>query len=220
MIDLVPLGEWAFLARFENEDEAASWARAVARKSLHGVVDVVTAYKTAAVYLDRENAALESVEQAIRSLACDEVASAEGRLITIPVLYDGADLEEVASGRGLTVEQVVAAHAGTDYRVFALGFLPGFPYCGYLPAELAGLPRLRSPRVQVEPGSVAVVGRQTGIYPQVSPGGWHLLGRTPCKIVDLETAYFPIRAGDRIRFEPIDAAAFYEMRGQDLGEWR
>jgi KipI family sensor histidine kinase inhibitor len=132
------------------------------------------------------------------------------------VLYDGADLAEVAAARGLTAGQVVALHSGQDYRVFALGFLPGFPYAGYLPEALAGLPRRASPRARVAAGSVAIAGRQTGVYPQESPGGWHLLGRTPLTIASVARGRFPIRAGDRLRFVPIDQAEFQRLEGQDL----
>src|SRR5205823_7967395 len=111
----------------------------------------------------------------------------------------------------------IARHAGRDYDVFAVGFQPGFPYAGYLPDALSGLSRRDVPRVRVPAGSVAIAGRQTGVYPAESPGGWHLLGRTPLRIVDLERGHFPIRAGDRLRFEPIDAAGFAAPRGGPLG---
>jgi KipI family sensor histidine kinase inhibitor len=113
-------------------------------------------------------------------------------------------------------EEVIAAHSEPEYRVFAIGFQPGFPYAGYLPPALAGLPRRGTPRVKVPRGSVAIAGRQTGIYPQDSPGGWHLLGRTPLRIVDLAKAHFPIRAGDRLRFRPIDSEEFARRKGELL----
>ena len=111
---------------------------------------------------------------------------------------------------------MIALHSGVEYDVFAIGFLPGFPYAGYLPPALTGLPRRESPRLRVPAGSVAIAGRQTGIYPGESPGGWHLLGRTPLCIVDLDEGYFPIRAGDRIRFQPISAAEFEARRHERL----
>jgi KipI family sensor histidine kinase inhibitor len=94
--------------------------------------------------------------------------------------------------------------------------LQGFPYAGYLPRELSGLPRRDEPRLQVPAGSVAIAGRQTGIYPRESPGGWHLLGRTPLRIVDPEHECFPIRAGDRIRFQPIQLKEFEARRDEQL----
>ena len=100
--------------------------------------------------------------------------------------------------------------------MFAIGFLPGFPDAGYLPEGLGGLPRREPPRLRVPAGSVAIAGRQTGVYPGESPGGWHLIGRTPLRIVDVERGRFPIRAGDRLRFVPIDAGEFAARRGEPL----
>ncbi len=103
-----------------------------------------------------------------------------GRLIHVPVRYGGAggpDLAEVAARTGLAEDDVVRLHAGAEYRVFCVGFVPGFPYLGMLPEELA-LPRRPTPRLRVPAGSVAIAGRQTGIYPTDTPGGWHVIGRT------------------------------------------
>ena len=100
--------------------------------------------------------------------------------------------------------------------MFAVGFLPGFPYAGYLPDELRGLARRQEPRLAVPPGSVAIVGRQTGVYPIASPGGWRLIGRTPLRIADPEAGRFPIRAGDRIRFRPIERDEFEARADEPL----
>jgi KipI family sensor histidine kinase inhibitor len=161
------------------------------------------------VDLDRLAGRLEALEPAT-------AGEPVGRLVTIPVLYDGDDLPDVARRLGMTEPEVIAAHGGQDYRVFALGFRPGFPYAGYLPEALCGLPRRASPRVRVPAGSVAIVGRQTAVYPSETPGGWHLIGRTPLRIVDVERARFPIRAGDRLRFVSIDRDAFEARRGELL----
>ena len=98
-------------------------------------------------------------------------------------------------------DDVIRLHTGTEYTVYAIGFAPGFPYLGYLPAELCGVPRLASPRLQVEPGSVGLTGRQTGIYPLPTPGGWHLIGRSSVKLF-LPDSDPPclFRAGDRVKF--------------------
>jgi inhibitor of KinA len=109
-----------------------------------------------------------------------------GPLVEIPVRYGGrhgADLAEVADRTGRSEAEVIALHAGPEYRVFLVGFVPGFPYLGVLPEELA-LPRRATPRVRVPAGSVAIAGRQTGIYPSPTPGGWHLIGRTDAPIWD------------------------------------
>ncbi len=216
MIALVPLGDRAFLARFATEDEAARWVAAVRAQKLQGLEDVVMAYDTAAVYADPDRFDLDALEETLRHVPVGAEGQAQGRLIRLPVLYDGPDLAEVAGRLSLAQERVIDLHCGHEYRVFAIGFLPGFPCTGYLPAPLSGLSRRESPRTNVPAGSVAMAGRQTGVYPQDSPGGWHLLGRTPLSIVDLERNHFPIRAGDRIRFEAIDAAEFAARRGERL----
>jgi inhibitor of KinA len=100
--------------------------------------------------------------------------------------------------------------------VYAIGFCPGFPYLGYLPAELTGVPRLESPRLRVEPGSVGLTGRQTGLYPLARPGGWNLIGRTPLTIVDVEQDFFPIHVGDQVQFVRIDAREFDARFGERL----
>ncbi|HEU5119014.1 MAG TPA: carboxyltransferase domain-containing protein, partial [Isosphaeraceae bacterium] len=111
-------------------------------------------------------------------------------------------------------EDVRTIHAGSIYPIRAIGFLPGFPYCGPLPEPLDQMGRRDSPRPRVPAGSVAIAAGQTAIYPRESPGGWHLLGRTPLVIADLETGYFPLKAGDRIRFQPIDETTFHRLEGQ------
>jgi KipI family sensor histidine kinase inhibitor len=216
MVELEPLGDRAFLARFETEKQAAAWAAAVRAQSLPGVTDVVLAYRSAAVYADPDQvdpAALESRLSLVKPSAGE---APEGKLLEIPVLYDGPDLGEVARRLSLEPAEVIESHASPVYDVFAIGFLQGFPYAGYLPPALSGLARRDEPRVEVPAGAVAIAGRQTGIYPQASPGGWHLLGRTPLLIADAEEGYFPIRAGDRIRFRPIDTSEFEARRDERL----
>jgi KipI family sensor histidine kinase inhibitor len=129
-------------------------------------------------------------------------------LHAIPVRYggeDGPDLDEVATRTGLSRAEVVERHASVDYRVYLLGFAPGFAYLGVLPPELE-LPRRPEPRTRVPAGSVAIAGRQTAVYPFATPGGWHLLGRTDAVLWD-PTADPPatLRPGDRVRFLPTPA---------------
>ncbi|MDG3004418.1 5-oxoprolinase subunit B family protein [Paludisphaera mucosa] len=205
---LEPLGDRAFLARFDAEDDARRWAVAVRARGFSGVVDVVLAYRSTAVIADPEACDLDELGRALGELAPVDVGAVGGVRHVLPVLYDGPDLDEAAGRLGMDRDELVARHSGPDYRVFAVGFLPGFPYAGYLPDELRGLARRDEPRLRVAAGSVAIVGRQTGVYPIASPGGWHLLGRTPLRIADAEAGRFPIRAGDRIQFRPVDREEF------------
>ena len=216
MQPLVPLGDRAFLARFANESEARGWAAAVRSQNWPGVIDVVLAYQTAAVFADPERLDLNELADRLAGVIPQPAEASSGNVVTLPVLYDGEDLPEVARQLGLSAAHVVAQHSGQDYAVFAVGFQPGFPYAGYLSPSLSGLPRRKVPRIRVPAGSVAIAGRQTGVYPSESPGGWHLLGRTPLRIVDVERGRFPIRAGDRLRFLPIEEAEFIAREGETL----
>jgi inhibitor of KinA len=151
-----------------------------------------------------EAAARATIRAALRR-ALDGPPAAPGPLVEIPVWYggrDGADLAEVADRTGRSEAEVVALHAGPEYRVFLVGFMPGFPYLGVVPEELA-LPRRATPRIQVPGGSVAIAGRQTGIYPSPTPGGWHLIGRTDAPVWDARRDPPALLApGDRVRFVP------------------
>jgi inhibitor of KinA len=149
------------------------------------------------------------VERILRQLDVSTVAT--GRTIEIPVCYDpefGPDLEFVAEHNKLSVEQVVRLHSTAEYLVYLIGFVPGFPYLGGMPPQIAA-PRLPSPRPVVAAGSVGIAGEQTGIYPLSTPGGWRLIGRTPVLLFDPEmrppSLFVP---GDRVLFRPISREEF------------
>lgn len=216
MIDLLPLGDRAFMARFPTEDEAARWALTVKSMRWPGVIDVVAAFRTVGIHADPDRVNLDDLADRLTELLPASVEKRPSKVVQIPVLYEGADLPEVARRLGLTERQVIDAHSGQDYQVFAIGFLPGFPYAGDLPSALSGLPRRAKPRTRVPAGSVAIVDQQTAIYPVESPGGWHLLGQTPLQIVDLASDHFPICVGDRLRFLPIIREEFEFWRGKRL----
>jgi len=214
---LRPFGERGFLARFASADEAARWAEAVRNASWPGLLDVVTAYRTVAVLTDPPRAdAIETLEARLQDLPIPEAAAFEPRRHRIPTLYDGADLPELAERFGRSVLEITEAHASVDYDVLAIGFRPGFPYLGGLPERLHGTSRRPNPRTKVPAGSVAIVGRQSCVYPVESPGGWHLIGRTPLVIADPAADFFPIRVGDRLRFEPIGLERFQSLTDHRL----
>jgi KipI family sensor histidine kinase inhibitor len=212
MLAIEPLGDRAFVAEFETEDEAGRWARTVRTLGFEGVTDVVLAYQTVAVHADPAKADLDHLEARLQTIRPSESNARSGLLVEVPVLYNGPDLVEVADRLGFSRDSLIAQHSGVVYQVFAVGFLPGFPYAGYLPEALSGIPRRPEPRIRVPAGSVAIAGRQTGIYPSESPGGWSILGVTPLSLVDLEAERFLIRAGDRIRFRPISQDEFEAIR--------
>jgi KipI family sensor histidine kinase inhibitor len=211
-----PLGDRAFLAHFVAEPAAGAWAAAVRDRQWPGVTDVVLAYRSVAVFADPERVDLLALESRLRDITATEDIRRQGKQVIIPVLYDGLDLDDVAGRLALSRHEVIALHSQADYQVFAIGFLPGFPYAGYLPPALAGLARRDSPRLKVPAGSVAIAGHQTAVYPVDSPGGWHLLGTTPLCIADVESGYFPIQAGDCIRFQPITTSEFEGRRHERI----
>jgi KipI family sensor histidine kinase inhibitor len=128
----------------------------------------------------------------------------ETALIEIPARYDGPDLAEVAKLTGLTPDEVIDRHSSRTYRAYACGFAPGFAYLGDLDESLI-LPRRATPRVRVPPGSIAIAGAQTAVYPLQTPGGWHLIGTTPIAMFDTKRdTPALIRAGDTVRFVRID----------------
>jgi KipI family sensor histidine kinase inhibitor len=193
--------------------------QALTAARLPGVVDLVLAYASVLVHFDPlltdSGALAEGIRAADAASRAASQAPGQGpgrarapadRLITIPVRYggaDGPDLEEVAARLGLAPDALIRQHAHPRYPVYFLGFTAGFPYLGGLPAALA-VPRLESPRTRVPAGSVGIAGRQTGIYPAATPGGWRLIGRTSARLFDpARTPPALLQPGDRVRFVPV-----------------
>ena len=208
------------MAYCDDEGGALALAGRVRGGAWPWLVDVVQAYRSVAVFYDVLQADFDAVR---RALSAPEFAdrptgaAPTGRLRRVPVCYElGPDLDRVAGHTGLSPEAVIERHVGTVYTVYAIGFCPGFPYLGYLPDALAGVPRLETPRLQVAAGSVGLTGRQTGIYTEVRPGGWNIVGRTPLQLVDVAAGYFPLRTGDRVQFERIDEAEFRRRQGERM----
>lgn len=206
-------GDSLVLVEFEStiapdvNRRAVALAGAIAAARVPGVRDVVPAYASVGVHVDPlrfDQAALDAVV----SHAWDTAAGAEppARVVEIPVCYGGAfgpDLAEVAAFAGCTEADVIARHAAGRYRVYMLGFLPGFAYLGGVEASIA-MPRRSTPRTSVPAGSVGIAGQQTGVYPCESPGGWRLIGRTPVAMFDLaRPAPALLAPGDTVRFVPL-----------------
>jgi KipI family sensor histidine kinase inhibitor len=153
------------------------------------------------------------------------VSEQAGRLVLLPVYYhNGWDLDAVAQSAGLTAEQVIELHQAMEYRVYAIGFAPGFAYLGELDVRLA-TPRLKSPRAKVPKGAVAIADRQTAVYPAESPGGWNILGLCPTPLFKPEhigttEALMPFVVGDRVRFQSVCRDEFLALGGQLQQELR
>jgi inhibitor of KinA len=209
------LSENALLVEFGREisvelnDRVLAFADVVEREPFPGFVEVVPAYASAAVYFDpavvrltEDDPPLVSVVRRIETLLSsgEVLARYESRMIATPVRFDGVDLNWIAETKGLSVTDVVDIFLSKTYRVFMLGFLPGFAYMGEVDERIA-VPRRASPRTSVPKGSVGIAGRQTGVYPLESPGGWQLIGRTSVEMFtpDAEEPCL-LRAGDEVRF--------------------
>lgn len=222
-LGFTPLAESALLVQLGDEispaivDAVTALTRALDAASLPGVRDIVPAYTTILIEFDIELTDGDLIASTVRDLAASQRAtsSEDARIVIIPVQYGGEfgpDLESMADLIGLSPDLVVAKHAGGDYQVACMGFSPGWAYLMGLPPELT-VPRRQEPRTRIPPGSVAVGGAQTGVYPLESPGGWHLIGRTPLAMFDPERdAPFLLKQGDHVRFAPIDAAQFAALR--------
>lgn len=199
------LGDRSALATCSDEATAQQLAHAVREAAWPGVLDVVVAYHSLAVHVDR---AVADYLPRLQSLKLKKLVLTP-RLHVIPCCYElGEDLPLVAKELKLTPDQVIDHHTSTTFTVYAIGFTPGFPYLGWLPKPLQGIKRRTEPRVKVPVGSVALVGKQSAIYPQSTPGGWALIGRTPMKLVDVQAGYFPLTVGDQVRFDVISKQDF------------
>jgi len=182
--------------------------RIIARERLHGVVETVPAYASLLVVFDPLQAAPEALKRQIAGMCDfeDENIAEQRAVVEVPVVYGGEagpDLDAVAAYHGLSVDDVIRLHTGTVYRVYMIGFTPGFPYMGELP-EALDTPRRDTPRTHIPKGSVAIAQRQTGIYPVVSPGGWQIIGCTPLALFDPHKENSSLLTmGDAVRFNPI-----------------
>lgn len=200
---ILPVGDLAILVELPDLAGVLAAAAALRRLSLPGVVDIVPAARTVLVRCE-DRPALRRATAAVRGIELREARSDGAKHeTTIEVVYDGADLAEVASLTGLSVERVVAAHTGTAWTAAFGGFAPGFAYLSGGDRRLE-VPRLDSPRAAVPAGSVALAGGFSAVYPAASPGGWRLLGRTASVIWD-ETRDPPalIAPGDTVRFRAV-----------------
>ncbi len=220
---LAPLGDQAVLAYHTDEPTAIEFANRVRAANPAWLFDVVPAYASVGVFFDADRTGTADVVAWLEALVraapahSDRPPALAPRHFTIPVCYEmQLDLARVSEHTGLPPDEVIRLHTATTYTVYAIGFVPGFPYLGYLPQELCGVGRLPSPRVRVEPRSVGLTARQTGIYPLARPGGWNLIGRTPLTIVDVASGFFPLRVGDAVRFERIDEQHYHKLEGERL----
>ena len=216
---IIPASDSALLIEFGDTIDYAINARVYSLQNdieasdiNDGIVEFIPSYRSLLVEYDPVKFAHEDIREGVaalledRSAAASSIAAEGADAHQISVAYGGEygpDLDTVAEHAGLTPEQVIAIHSGTDYHVFMLGFAPGFPYLGGMDERIA-CPRLATPRTLVPAGSVGIAEAQTGVYPNASPGGWQLIGRTPMALFDVDAdppaAMLP---GTKVNFVPI-----------------
>lgn len=208
------VGEGALLLQLEPVIDANVNARVIAiadavrQRAVAGVRDVVSTFHSVAVYFDPLRADAGEVSAALRDAMTARAVVSAGRQHRIPVAYGGEagpDLDAVAAYAGLSATQAIERHAGHAYRVFMLGFQPGFAYMGLVDPSIA-MPRRSSPRLAVPRGSVGIAGRQTGVYPAMSPGGWQIIGRALEPVLDYaQSPPARLAPGDSVVFVPTRA---------------
>ena len=199
---LLPSGSAALLVELDSLADVLALYAALADTPPAGVVDVVPAARTVLLVTDPARTTLDAVAAAVRTTTPRPGAQRSGDTVELPVHYDGDDLGDAAELLGLTTDQLVERHTGREWTVAFCGFAPGF---GYLTQDGGGwdVPRRSTPRTRVPPGSVALAGEFSGVYPRESPGGWQLIGRTDVAVFDL--ARDPaalLRPATRVRFTP------------------
>lgn len=224
-----PLSESAIVLTFGNtidpkiNTKVLALAEAIQANLFPGLIEVLPAYCSLTVFYDiftvRKAFPHASAYHTVRKILMDYMAtdlsilhSGQDMLVKIPVCYSevfGWDWKEVYEHTGRSREEVIAIHTATIYRVYMMGFLPGFAYLGGMDLRIA-TPRKSQPRLKVEAGSVGIAGEQTGVYPLDSPGGWQIIGKTPVRLFEA-TINKPVllKAGDQVQFYEIDEDTFY-----------
>ncbi|WP_162297816.1 5-oxoprolinase subunit PxpB [Halalkalibacillus sediminis] len=226
---ILPLNDQAITVSFgEKIDpdirlEVQSFYQFIKDKNLSYIIDIVPTYTNVTIFFNRSEINFRTFEKILNeqldSFSLNDI-DLQGKLVHIPVLYDGEDLDRVAKHHSCEVEDVVNRHMSKDYPVYMIGFLPGFPYLGGLDERLI-TPRLDSPRRSVEAGSVGIANNQTGIYPLESPGGWNLIGRTPVQIYQPELKEpFLFKVGDVVKFYEVNLSEYQHwMAEQKEPKW-
>jgi len=228
---ITPLSDRSVLLSFGNIVDPAINERvlvlhkALSQSPFEGFVESVPAYASLAVFYDvkkirihTSSTAFAYVKKHLQDLLEQgtQVNDLTTRLLKIPVCYDtdlGMDITDVAKMRGLTIDEIISLHSAVIYRVYMIGFMPGFAYMGAVDEKIIA-PRKERPRLLVPAGSVGIAGSQTGIYPVDSPGGWQIIGKTPLSLFDTRRADpCLLAAGDQVQFFPIDRNKFEQLYG-------
>jgi inhibitor of KinA len=232
---ILPAGDQALMVEFGNEispsvnDDVYALADRLSVESPSWLGEIVPTYRSLLIAYDGFQFDYDRVYRELSEFLSADTGNNVGTVrspvvFELPVAYggqDGPDLAQVAEHAGLTVEEVVSIHTSVSYRVYMIGFSPGFPYLGGMDTRIA-CPRLGTPRTRVPAGSVGIAESQTGVYPNASPGGWQLIGRTPVRLFDV-TAEPPslLQPGHFVRFVPVSIDQMVEIEREiDQGNYR
>jgi KipI family sensor histidine kinase inhibitor len=191
---------------------------------ISGIIDLIPSYASIMVMFNLQSMDHHQIRQKLRSLlhSLDEQLvkfshTKDSPVIELPVYYSaesGPDLAVIAKNKKLSTEQVIEIHQAQEYRVYAIGFAPGFAYLGEVDERIAS-PRLSTPRMKVPKGAVAIADRQTAVYPNVSPGGWNIIGLCPVDMFDIKaTPIMPVKVGDKVKFKAISKDEFLAFGGE------
>jgi len=234
-IQYISLSETAVLLSFGNtindpdHEKLMQVKKIIEHNPFKGFIETVPAYNSLAVYYNPltvekkyETIAASVIEQVKIMLQTAHPSINESNsssIVSIPVCYDeeyGIDLDELSTHLQLSVDEIIQLHTDKVYKIFMIGFTPGFPYMGTVDEKLF-TKRKAQPRVQVLAGSVAIAGNQTGIYPLATPGGWNIIGRTSVKIFDQQKKHpFLLKAGDQVEFTSITKKEFEALIGKQI----
>jgi inhibitor of KinA len=201
----------------EINEKAKRMALAIQAEAIEGIVEIVPTYRSLLIIYNPVILSVEGLRSRLTRIeeGLQLTPLPDPKLTRLPVVYGGVygpDLEEVARYHQISPEEVIRLHCSKPYLIYMIGFMPGYPYMGELPQALV-TPRLKTPRLLVPKGSVAIAQRQTGIYPMESPGGWQILGRTPVELFDPgKDPPALLQMGDFVQFYPIDEKEFKEWK--------
>jgi KipI family sensor histidine kinase inhibitor len=219
------MGDRGLLLEFGDEisreinEKVRRMALAVQAEAIEGIIETVPTYRSLLIIYNPVILSIEDLKKRLKKIegGLQTAPLPEPKLTRIPVVYGGIygpDLEEVAKYLHVSPEEVIQLHCSKPYLIYMIGFMPGYPYMGELPQALV-TPRLKTPRLLVPKGSVAIAQRQTGIYSMESPGGWQILGRTPVELFHPEKdPPALLQMGDFVQFYQISEKEFHDWNSQ------
>ncbi|KRN27807.1 5-oxoprolinase subunit PxpB [Liquorilactobacillus mali] len=224
--DCVPVGEQTILIHFEEkiditENLIIHKLTKIISNKIPYITAVTPAYCSIMINFDVFKITFREIVEQLKTVINNfdfSQEDARAKIIEVPVCYDrefAIDIEEIASFAHMSIANLIELHSKVNYFIYMLGFMPYYPYLGTTPDRI-GMPRLESPRAKVPAGSVALAGKQAGIYPVESPGGWRIIGRTPIELYNPRNPRTRYEAGDYLHFYPISKTDFYRIKDLDI----